>query len=54
MDYLENFIKKFNKLTCREQCKCIENKLLSFNYMKYNLLYFLKSYMYYLTNYQVT
>ena len=31
MDYLENFIKKFNKLTYREQCKCIENKLLSFN-----------------------
>ena len=31
MDYLENFIKKFNKLTDREQCKCIENKLLSFN-----------------------
>ena len=42
MEYLENFIKSFNKLTYKEQCKCIENKLLSFDLYEIQFIIFFK------------
>ena len=42
MEYLENFIKNFKKLTYKEQCKCIENTLLSFDLYEIQFIIFFK------------
>ena len=43
MNYLENFIKKFYNLTYKEHCKCIENKLLSFDLYEIQFIIFFKN-----------
>ena len=43
MNYLENFIKRFYNLTYKEQCKCIENKLLSFDLYEMQFIIFFKN-----------